>query len=110
MAKQVVQDIQFFAKKIMPATTEVYETQACWSKRHGHAGSNMIEKMREKAAKLGFVAQKESSSLSPDGYHANYADTIVHPDGHTIRFWSHYGVTAWENSFSATFTFATLQD
>ena len=102
MAKQVVQDINFFAKKIMASKTEVYETTAHWSKRHGHAGSSQIEKMREKAAKLGFVPIEDSSWCSPDGNYTNLGDMMIHPDGHTIRFWKHYGVTAWENNFSAT--------
>ncbi len=121
MAKQIKQDVHFFAKKIFGAKGEVYEATSNeageivfsgsvhWNKDHGHAGSNMISKMREKATALGFTSMEHTDSLSPDGYRANYGSKLQHPDGHILTFHSHYGVTAWENSFSAKLVMAETE-
>lgn len=91
-----------FAKKILPSGFEVYGKEASWRKKGGHAGANQLDKVIEKAEKLGFVDKSRSTSGSPDGSHVGSGTTLVHPDGYELTTSQSYGVTARDNWFSAT--------
>lgn len=112
LAKKILgsgQNVDFYeaefdeGKMVHPGSARFY-------KRGGHGGANQLHKMHDRAVALGFKKAEDHNRCTPDGSHVNYGDTLVHPDGHTIQFNFHYGVTAYENSFSATLNEAHNED
>lgn len=100
--EQLNAELAKLAKKIMPSGYAVYPGEAYWSKRHGHAGSDMIVRALEKAKKLGFVSAGYANDGTPDGSAVNNGSAFKHQDGWSLTSHSHYGGVAYDNSFSMT--------
>ena len=74
------------------------QISATWSKSGGHAGSKVLQRVREAARAAGFKVASEGTHGTPDGSHMGSGNELV-KDGVTVGCASSYGVTAFENHF-----------
>lgn len=75
-----------------------------WRKEHGYAGEKTIERMRKQVEDAGWKRGREMDDAHPDGSWVARGDVYVSPDGRIeMSYYSHYGVTSYDNSFSITF-------
>jgi len=78
-----------------------------WHKEHGYAGEKTIERMRKQVEDAGWKRGRELDDAHPDGSWVARGDVYVSPDGQIeMSYYSHYGVTSYDNSFSITFKLA----
>ena len=75
-----------------------------WRKESGYAGEKTIERMRKQAEDAGWKRGREMDDAHPDGSWVARGDVYVSPDGQIeMSYYSHYGATSYDNSFSITF-------
>lgn len=72
---------------------------AAWSKRHGHAGASVIERVRDSARTVGFTMVDSAMGSDATGDRVRRGTTYVRGNV-SITFESFYGQTAYENRFS----------
>jgi hypothetical protein len=72
-----------------------------WSKRGGYAGAAMQDRMRDKLRAMGFVRTDPKNRMSPDGNVSSDTETWIKTPVQ-VAFYSSYGVTKHDNSFSVT--------
>jgi hypothetical protein len=89
-------------KRVMPTGSKVHEDGAEWYKRGGHAGTQMVHRLRERATAAGFATPTVEHTGSPDGSVIGHTQALVHPDGWVLTSYMSYGNTAYDNSFGAT--------
>lgn len=89
-------------KKIMPAGSMITDAGAVWHKRHGHAGATMVHKLRKRAMDAGFVAGNYDHVGTPCGTTVGHTHQMKHPDGWLLTSSILMGVTAYDNSYSAS--------
>lgn len=75
-----------------------------WSKDGGYAGEKTIDRMRQQAEAAGWKQGREMDDAHPDGSWVARGDVYVSPDGQIeMSYYSYYGATSYDNSFSITF-------
>ena len=75
-----------------------------WRKERGYAGEKTIERMRKQVEDAGWKRGREMDDAHPDGSWVARGDVYVSPDGQIeMSYYSHYGATSYDNSFSITF-------
>jgi hypothetical protein len=89
-------------KKVMPAGSIITDEGAVWQKRHGHAGSTMVCKLRERAMNAGFVAGDYDHVGTPCGTTMGHTHRMKHPDGWLLESSMLFGAVAYDNSYSAS--------
>jgi hypothetical protein len=91
------------AKAIMPGPS-VFDPKAGtaqWSKSGGYAGNEVLNRILEKAKKMGFKPASFFGDSHPAGNWTSSSETYLHRDGWILTFGSSYGQTKSENSFWA---------
>jgi hypothetical protein len=75
-----------------------------WRKEHGYAGEKTIDRMRQQAEAAGWKRGGGMDDAHPDGSWVARGDVYVSPDGQIeMSYYSYYGATSYDNSFSITF-------
>lgn len=75
-----------------------------WRKERGYAGEKTIDRMRQQAEAAGWKRGREMDDAHPDGSWVASGDVYVSPDGQIeMSYYSYYGATSYDNSFSITF-------
>lgn len=92
------------AKKILPPGYIVSGDLATWSKQGGHAGADILDRIADKASKLGFKERKQVPFSSPDGSTVGNASVYV-KDDLQLSISSSYGQSKSSNRWYATLTF-----
>lgn len=97
---QLVQEFRTILKGLkLPSGGDKTDLSWSWYKRGGHAGRNQILSFQKSAEVAGWKPLSTHDSNSPDGSHVNYGTSLQ--KGNFIATWNfHYGVVAYDNSFS----------
>jgi len=104
-------EIKALAKKLkFPAGTTFHSGEASWSKRGGHAGTNMVDKVMKNAEALGWKREFKQST-HPAYDHVSNKNMLFDPEGfYQLEGSEFYGNTAAYNSYSLRLKFLKEQD
>jgi hypothetical protein len=100
-----VPDIKKISKQLgLPSAGKWSGHNFSWSVRGGHAGGNVVDKVRKAAEAAGWKKGSHHSGGNADGSVVGSGNEMVSPEGHKLSVWSSYGATKDSNSFGINLT------
>ena len=79
---------------------------AFWSKKGGHAGTDIIRDFHQKVQKMGFKDARTKMHATPDGSNIGDGTTYSDKDGNTFNVSVNYGNTQYDNWYSIDLKFS----